>query len=380
MPIISDTGAKAETPRIDRKDRRERTRERFINAALELLRTEGVQGVTVSQVSKRIEVHHTLFYAHFEDVAACLAAAADRVLATLAPVDRELRRELMRRAVTDRRALARYFEGAFERWMNERACVELLLAHRLDRSALGEALRPALSAMRDDLATELWDLASQVGIPGKFLPELRTHADLLLGQWLWALEMLIEGRALDRAALAEMLADVMINANLRFLDQARRPTREQALASAYPTEQREKLSAQRARLHATLNAHDDAWFIARVGSSEDVLRRLMRATCAFFLPAVAGPAHARVRYRITAPDRDKPVELDLVVQDGACRLDDSSKDAAPTLVLAMSFRTMLETTTLTRHFDQAFRAGDLRIIEGDLKMALAFLDWFDYYE
>jgi len=137
----SDSRARTEQPRIERKDRRERTRERFINAALELLRTEGVQGVTVSQVSKRIEVHHTLFYAHFEDVSACLAAAADRVLATLAPVDRELRRELMGRAVTDRRALARYFEGAFDRWMNERACVELLLAHRLDRSALGEALR-----------------------------------------------------------------------------------------------------------------------------------------------------------------------------------------------------------------------------------------------
>ena len=184
----SDARNRAEQPRIERKDRRERTRERFIQAALELLRTEGVQGVTVSQVSKRIEVHHTLFYAHFEDVSACLAAAADRVIATLAPVDRELRRELMRRAVTDRRALGRYFEGAFERWMNERACVELLLAHRLDRSALGEALRPALAAMRDDLVTEARELATQVGIAGEqHLPALREHADLLLGQWLWAL-------------------------------------------------------------------------------------------------------------------------------------------------------------------------------------------------
>lgn len=377
----SDARAKPEQPRIERKDRRERTRERFIHAALELLRSDGVQGVTVSQVSKRIEVHHTLFYAHFEDVSACLAAAADRVLATLAPVDRELRRELMRRAVTDRRALARYFEGAFERWMNERACVELLLAHRLDRSALGEALRPALAAMRDDLATELWDLAAQVGIPGKHLPELRAHADLLLGQWLWALEMLIEGRTQDRAMLAEMLADVMISANLRFLDNTRRPTRDQAIAARYASpEERAELHAARARMHETVKAHDEAWLIARAGSGEALLARVLEATCGFFLPAVAGPAYARVRYRIASPDAERPIELDLVVQDGACRLERGGEDAVPTLVLAMSLRTMLETTMLTRHFDHAFRAGDLKITEGDLKTALTFLDWFDYYE
>jgi AcrR family transcriptional regulator len=378
MGTTSSDRSRAEQPRIERKDRRERTRERFINAALELLRTDGVQGVTVSQVSKRIEVHHTLFYAHFEDVSACLAAAADRVLATLAPVDRELRRELMGRAVTDRRALARYFEGAFERWMNERACVELLLAHRLDRSALGEALRPALAAMRDDLATELWDLAAQVGIAGRYLPEVRAHADLLVGHWLWALEMLIEGRAQDRTVLAGMLADVMISTNLRFLDHARRPSREQAIASAYSSEQRQKMCAARARLNETLLAHDDAWIIEHSGSAETMLRRVLEATCAFFLPAVAGPARARVRYRVAAPDRAEPIELDLVMENGTCRLEDAS--GAPTLVLAMSFRTALETITRARHFDQAFRAGDLRIAEGDLNAALSFLDWFDYYE
>lgn len=376
----SEATKRVEQPRIERKDRRERTRERFIQAALELLRTEGVQGVTVSQVSKRIEVHHTLFYAHFEDVSACLAAAADRVLATLAPVDRELRRELMRRAVTDRRALARFFEGAFERWMNERACVELLLAHRLDRSALGEALRPALNAMREDLVAEARELAAQVGIAEGNSPELRAHADMLLGQWLWALEMLIEGRTEDRAQLAGMLADVMINANLRFLDNSRRPTREQAFAARYASpEERASMSARRAHLHETIKHHDDAWFIARAGSTDAMAQRVLEATAAYFLPAVAGPAaNARVRYRITGPDSTEPAELDLVVQDQKCWIERST--LVPTLVLTMSLRTLLETTTHVRHFDAAFRAGDLRITEGDLHNGLSFLDWFDYYE
>lgn len=376
----SDARNRAEQPRIERKDRRERTRERFIQAALELLRTEGVQGVTVSQVSKRIEVHHTLFYAHFEDVSACLAAAADRVIATLAPVDREMRRELMRRAVTDRRALGRYFEGAFERWMNERACVELLLAHRLDRSALGEALRPAVAAMRDDLVTEARELATQVGIQGEYLPTLREHADLLLGQWLWALEMLIEGRVEDRAHLAGMLADVMISANLRFLDNARRPTREQAIAERYSAlpEERATIHAGRARLFEIIKKRDDAWLVERSGGTEALMHGVLQATCAFFLPAVAGRSYARVRYSVTGPDA--ACERDLVVEDGKCRLEKPAEGMAPTLVLKMSLRTLLETTSLVRHFDAAFREGDLRITEGDLNTALSFLDSFDYYE
>jgi len=192
--------------------------------------------------------------------------------------------------------------------------------------------------------------------------------------------MLIEGRSEDRGALAAMLAEIMIATNLRFLDHARRPSREQAIAAAHSPEVRAEMVAARVRLKETLHAHDDAWIIARAGSAETMLRRLLDATTAFFLPTVAGPVRARVRYRVTAPDRAEPIELDLVIEDGKCGLQDGSKDGVPTLVLAMSFRTALETITRARHFDHAFRCGDLRIPEGDLNAALSFLDWFDYYE
>jgi AcrR family transcriptional regulator len=369
----------AATPREERKDKKDRkqiTRERFIQAALDLLRAEGIGGVTVSQVSKRIEVHHTLFYAHFEDIPACLAAAAHHVLATLAPVDRELRRELTRRAVTDRRALARYFEDAFERWMKERPCVELLLAHRLDRSALGEALRPAFTAMRDELATELWDMAAQMGLSGRFMPEVRTLADLQLTHWLWGLEMIIDGRALDRPALAALLADTVISTNLHFLDRARRPAREDALAQTFTPEQRAALQEQRARLAAISAAHDDAFLIERAGGAVPLVERVIDSTRGYFMPGAAGTSSARVRYCVTCPD-GTVINRDLVVQAGVCTMS-SALEETPTIVLAMSLRTLLDTMTNTRHFDHAFRAGDVRV-EGDLTTALAYLDWFDYY-
>ena len=206
----------AQQPGKRRDDRRERTRERMLAAAISLLRREGLSAVSVSRIAKEVGVHPSLFYAHFKNIDAFLAAAAQRVIETLAPVDRELRRELMKRAVTDRRQLARYFEHAFERWLAQRPFVELLLAHRLDRSSMGEALRPSLSAMREDLTAELWDLAAEVGVDGKYIAEVRALADLHLTHWLWALESLIDGRIHDRSVLAAMLADIYISSNMTF--------------------------------------------------------------------------------------------------------------------------------------------------------------------
>lgn len=361
----------------ERKDRKERTRERLLAAALELLRNEGVGAVTVSQVTKKIEVHHSLFYAHFADIDACLAAAADHVLTQLAPVDRELRRELMGRAVTNRRELAQYFEGAFERWLAERACVELLLSHRLDRSPIGEALRPALAAMRDEMTTELWDLAAQVGLAGKHFPEVRALADLHMGNWLWALETLIEGRMHDRKALAAMLADLVVSSNLRFFDRARRPSRDELVSAAFREGERAQLNTAREHLRALIAAHDDAYLVARAGSEEILIDRVLEGTCKYFLRPHRGADAVRTRYRVTTPSTI--ILRDLVASEAGCAMERPIEGDAtrPTLVFTMSLRTLLETISGTRHFDHAFRAGELQV-EGDLLLALAFLDSFDY--
>jgi AcrR family transcriptional regulator len=354
-------------------ERRARTRERLLNAAIELLRGEGLHAVTVSRVAKRVGVHHSLFYTHFHDVNACLAAAAQRVIETIAPVDRELRSELLRRAFLDRRALARYFEGAFDRWLEQRPFVELLLAHRLDRSPLGEALRPAIAAIRDETMAELWDLAVEIGVDGQDIGETRVLADLHLSHWLWALETLIEGRVHDRAALAGTLADIFVSTNLAFFERATRPSYEQLVASSYSAEERALLDRQRESLHALVQARSDAAMIERSGGEGPLVDELLAGLCRHFLPEAARGQSAVVWYRVECPETT--VQRRVVVRDGTCNHDALSSGEQPRCILVLPLRTLLETISGVRHFHEVFRSGALRI-ERDVLFAGRFYDWF----
>jgi AcrR family transcriptional regulator len=345
----------------------------MIAETISLLRLEGLSAVSVSRIAKRVGVHHSLFYAHFKNLDACLAAAAQHVLEALAPVDRDLRREMLERAVTDRQKLAHYFESAFARWLEQRTVVELLLAHRLDHSKIGEALRPALGMMRDGLTADLWDLAAAIGVDGKHIPEVRALADLHLAHWLWALENLLEGRMHDRAALASMLADLFVSTNMTFFARATRPSRSELWNTHFSQEQRAALADQKALLRHWLETGSENELIARAGGAEQLVDQVLGALTQYFVPAAARGASAIAVYRIE--HASGTVVRRLVVRNGQCTID-ADCDAEPArITLTQSLRSLLETHSGLRHFDEAYRKHEIRI-EGDLFFAIELLDWF----
>lgn len=360
------------TPRR-RDDRRERTRERLLAAAVEVLRREGLGALNVSRVAKDVGVHPSLFYAHFKNLDACVAAAAERVLQTLAPVDRELRRELFRRAITDQRELARFFAGAFDRWLEQRPFVELLLAHRLDRSPMGESLRPALAAIREEMTAELWDLGAQLRIDGKHIREIQALADLHLSHWLWALEMLIEGRAHDRAALAQTLAGIFLSTNMAFFAHATGPTHEELVAATFTTEEQQALSAARTQLRQRVETRDDARLIADSGGSAAAVQSVLEGLVPYFLPDATRGASAAVRYVVECPDAR--VQRYLVVRDRRCAVESEHAGDPPRMSVTLPLRTLLETVSGIRHFDEAYRKREIQV-EGDLFFAVTLLEWF----
>jgi AcrR family transcriptional regulator len=353
------SSVESETPPRRRDDRRERTRERLLSAAVEVLRREGLGALNVSRIAKDVGVHPSLFYAHFKNLDACVAAAAERVLQTLAPVDRELRRELFRRAVTDRRELARFFQGAFDRWLEQRPFVELLLAHRLDRSPMGEALRPALSAIREEMTAELWDLSAQLRIDGKHIREAQALADLHLSHWLWALEMLIEGRAHDRAALANTLSGIFLATNMAFFAHASGPAHDEVVAATFSAERQDTLAHVRSQLRHRVETRDDERLIADAGGSEALV-------------ATRGVS-ASVLYRVDCPD--VCVERYVVVRDNRCAIEREHDGDPPRMTVTTGLRTFLETISGIRHFDQAYRQRQIQV-DGDLFFAVTFIEWF----
>lgn len=123
--------------------------------------------------------------------------------------------------------------------------------------------------MRDEPAAGLWGIAASVGVDGRCLREVQALADLHLSHWLWALEVLVEGRAYDRHALAQLLAE-----------------------------------------------HDDASLVREAGGAAALVELWLRVLTRYFVPEAARGAHAVARYVIETPDA--VVSREVVVRDCRC--------------------------------------------------------------
>jgi len=367
---MSDPSA---APRSRKDDRRERTRERLLQAALELLRLEGMSAVSVMRITKRVGVHHSLFYAHFKTLDECLAALAARVLDAIEPVERSLRRDVLARAMSDRRALGAHFTQSLSRWLEHRPLVELLLAHRLDQTPFGQTLRPALARMRDDIAAELWNIAAKLGVEGKHMLEMRALADLCLNTFLWALEANLDGRASDPDALGTMLADVFLAQNLAAFRRLLRPSYEDMVAARFSPEERRLLGQGRRQWRDHVKDKDDAALVAEFGSAEAPVEVILHAMACCFLPQAAEGQRVDLGYVVTTPAG--AVERNMVFENGRCSVEPSEGRPEPRCTVRLSLRTLLETITGARTFNQAFEAGDIRIA-GDVLFSVEVMDWF----
>ncbi len=92
----------------------------------------------------------------------------------------------------------------------ERAFAELFLRYRRDRLALGQVMRRLYQELREDLERDVLHAAQAARFPTTATDRVRLHADFLLANVLAAGESIIDRRALDRAQLAEELAQASL--------------------------------------------------------------------------------------------------------------------------------------------------------------------------
>jgi AcrR family transcriptional regulator len=373
-PSLSSRARRGQRGQRGHKDeRRERTRQRLLQAALDLLRLEGRGALGVSAITRRVGVHHSLFYAHWKTLEDCLAVVAERVLEKLEPMDRALRRDVLARSMSDRRALASMFEATLDLWLGQRPFVELLLAHRLDQSALGQTLRPALARIRDDLAAELWNLAARLGIGGEHMPEVRLLADQFLNTLLWALELVVDGRAPDRAVLAVMLADGYLAQTKAAFGRMQTPPYEAIVAARFSPGQRRLRAQARAAWRVRIAEQDDAALVAHFGDAEAAVDAALRSACVSFLPEAARGQSAVVCYAVAVAGTT--IARWFVIDRGECSVLAADDGKEPRCTLHLSLRTLLQTFTGARSYNEAFRAGDIHV-EGDVLFSAEMIDWF----
>jgi TetR/AcrR family transcriptional regulator, fatty acid biosynthesis regulator len=179
--------------KLSRKEAKERTRQRLIDAILDHVRGHGLAGLTTGKVADAAGIAQSSFYVHFNDMDEALRAAAERVSNQVREIIRAARAEID--LSNTEAALRSAFGSTLHALLDERQFTELLLSHRREPgSPVGETLSKALDDARADLAADL----ARLGLDADFVTDVDAYADLLVGMTLSAVESLLDGRTTDR--------------------------------------------------------------------------------------------------------------------------------------------------------------------------------------
>jgi TetR/AcrR family transcriptional regulator, fatty acid biosynthesis regulator len=183
-----------------RKVTKELTRQKLIEATLQVLHEQGPAALTTGRIAAAAGLAQPTFYVHFTDMEDALTQAATAVEERLLVRLRELRDAL---SVSDPdEALRNIFRSTLKAFMLEPQLTQLYLRHRHDvDSPLGRRFREGTDRARRELAEDL----RRVGLR---LPNLDAHAEAVVGMVLGVLEGLLEGRLGDREQAVEALAHI----------------------------------------------------------------------------------------------------------------------------------------------------------------------------
>jgi AcrR family transcriptional regulator len=135
------------------------TRERILDAAAEVLRTQGFARCTTKEIAKAAGYSEPMIYKHFASKSALFLAVLHERLPSFGPLVRELTQAPGDRPVRDRllaiagAAIALYLEG-FPMSASMFAEPGLLAAHREEAARLGAGPHRPLAAVTDYLRAE----------------------------------------------------------------------------------------------------------------------------------------------------------------------------------------------------------------------------------
>lgn len=167
--------------KLTRKEAKERTRLRLIEAVLSHVREHGMSGLTTGRVAEAAGIAQSSFYVHFKDMDEALKAAADKT-------GQEMRSQLSAQRPPGGNLRAAY-EGTLRALLAYPQITDLLLSRRRDKnSPLGETLRDLVAEAREDLIRDIKrNLGDSVG-------SFEIEAEFIVGLTLVALEGVLDGR------------------------------------------------------------------------------------------------------------------------------------------------------------------------------------------
>jgi AcrR family transcriptional regulator len=186
---------------VTRQQRKQRTRQALLDAALELLAEQSFSSLSLREVTRAAGVVPTAFYRHFEDMQELGLALIDESFRTL--------RAMLREARADPRTYEHMIRNSIE--------ILVVYVHEHDThfrfiareryggvAILRRAIRSEIRLFASDLATDLARLPYLERWGGE---DLQLLAGLMVNTMVATAEAILDAPARDRAAEAEIVAN-----------------------------------------------------------------------------------------------------------------------------------------------------------------------------
>jgi AcrR family transcriptional regulator len=186
---------------ITRQERKQRTRQALLDAALELLAEQSFSSLSLRQVTRAAGVVPTAFYRHFEDMQELGLALIDESFRTL--------RAMLREARADPRTYEHMIRNSIE--------ILVVYVHEHDThfrfiareryggmATLRRAIRSEIRLFASDLATDLARLPYLERWSGE---DLQLLAGLMVNTMVATAEAILDAPGHDRAGEAEIVAN-----------------------------------------------------------------------------------------------------------------------------------------------------------------------------
>lgn len=173
--------------KLSRAESKERTRQRLIDAAIDVLRAEGLQGLSTRKLARMAGISQPSFYVHFQDMDGLVTAAGEQVADRLRGWLRHWREAEAAGVGASRRpplAAAATAQPAF---------IKLLMRHRRDdTSPLGKVAARFFEVLREELRS---DIERQGVEPNRL--DMDLYLDIVGGLAMSVLEGVVDGRYPD---------------------------------------------------------------------------------------------------------------------------------------------------------------------------------------
>lgn len=174
------------------------TRTVLLDACTELVRAEGPAAVTTERMAREAGISQPGFYNHFKNTDELLRTAVVAVLQDMAARQLATWREHNASVDPQRLLSAAHVHTQLDLMIpvftSEPRFADLYLRYRLDPTVLDGAIKRVADEVREDLTAEVWSIAQRFGGKPADYPRVAFYAELLLGLYYRACEMIIAER------------------------------------------------------------------------------------------------------------------------------------------------------------------------------------------